>query len=121
MNSFCVVKSNSSFVALCDTITFPVAVVTMFSNSESPGQLSVPSLKVDEFGPGAFNALPVESMIPDESGNNGLILLNDPIPLTDPKLVPVLEVIFDIATHGLLTKTFVTNCAVVNCVVLVCN
>ena len=47
-----------------------------------------------------------------------MVLVKYPIPLTLPKLVPVLVVTLEILTQGLFAKTVFTNCCGVNCVVL---
>ena len=76
---------------------------------------------MDVFGPGTLFTLPVERTIPDDNGKVGLVFVKYPIPLVEPKLVPVLEVTFEIVIQGLFTKTFVTNCWFVYVVVLVTN
>jgi hypothetical protein len=91
----------------------------MFSSSESPVHVITPSLKIEVFGPGMLLTFPVERTIPEARGKVGLVLVKYPIPLVEPKLVPVLEVTFEIVIQGLFTKTFVTNCSFVYVVVLV--
>ena len=42
-----------------------------------------------------------------------MVLVKYPIPLVEPKFVPVLEVTFEIVIQELFTKTFETNCELV--------
>ena len=113
INSFKLVKSNSSFDAFFEFIAVPVAVKIIFSSWESPVQVVEPSLKMDVFGPGTLFTFPVERTIPDDNGKVGFVFVKYPIPLVEPKFVPVLEVTLEIVIHGLFTNTFVTNCSFV--------
>ena len=71
------------------------------------------------FGPGALELSPVDNKIPSAKGKVEPFLLKYPIPLVDPKLVPVEEVILVMVAHVELNNTFCTSCGIVYNVELV--
>ena len=117
-------KSNSNIEALFEFITVPVPANTISSSSVSPvqsgGKPPKPSLKgvMVLFGPGTLAAFPVDKTIPSSKGNSELLLLKYPIPLTEPKFVPVEVVILVTLAQVVFKNTSSINCCVVYWVVL---
>ena len=96
-------KSNSIKVALLVTPGFKLS--RAFSRSASPSHPTAPSLNSTVLGPPARPAFPVVNIIPSVNGNETPSPEKYPIPLLDPKSVPVDEIKLDTLTQGLLIKT----------------
>jgi hypothetical protein len=73
------------------------------------GQLAEPSLSAVVLGPIAFMTFPVLMITPDCMGKLGLVFWKNPIPLEEPKLVPVRDVTFCAETQGELIRTALTS------------
>jgi hypothetical protein len=106
------VKSNSKTVAFLETMVIPEAA-NVASKFESPSQEVEPSLRIEVFGPDAFVALPVLITTPLCIGKFGFVFWKYPIPLDEPKFVPVLQEILVAETQGELINTLFTNCGTV--------
>ncbi len=83
------------------------------SKSASPVHEAVPSSSCDVLGPGAFKTFPVLKITPFCNGKFGFVFSKYPIPLTLPNDVPVRQLMLEIETQSLSTKTSVTSCGTV--------
>ena len=92
----------------------PVPASTISSSSSSPVHKKLPSLKgvIILFGPETLAAFPVDNTIPSANGNSELALLKYPMPLTEPKFVPVDVVILVTLAQVVFKNTSSINCCV---------